>query len=90
MLLSLKNYLQADLNKNLASLQSHIEHVEERVDAVGRSLGEHADAYNSLSVEFHGHDNDIQLLKAKVADLEDRSRWNNLKFQGIPENGKTL
>lgn len=32
MLLSLKSDLKAELGKNLANLQSHIEHTEERVD----------------------------------------------------------
>lgn len=34
--------------------------MEERDDAMERSLGEHADAYNSLSAQFQGHDTDIQ------------------------------
>lgn len=31
---------------------------------------------------------DVEWIKAKVADLEDRSRWKNLKIRGIPESVK--
>lgn len=42
-------------------------------------------AHNVLVDSYQDRDADIQWLKNKVTDLEDRSRRNNLKFRGIPE-----
>lgn len=48
-------------------------------------MGEFASHFNEL-VDVHSeHEEDVEWIKAKLADLEDRSRWNNLKIRGIPE-----
>lgn len=42
--------------------------------------------FNELVDAHNERDDEISWLKAKVADLEDRSRWNNVKIRGIPES----
>lgn len=35
------------------------------------------------------HESELTLLRNKIADLEDRSRCNNIKFRGVPETVAT-
>lgn len=57
------------------SLMDHLKH----------QLSNYATAYIEL-VDAHQHQaEEMQLITAKMADLEDRSRRNNLKIRGIPE-----
>lgn len=49
-------------------------------------MGDIVGAYNDLVNGFQEHTSDIQWLKNKTADLEDRSRRNNFKFRGIPQS----
>lgn len=46
-------------------------------------------SFNALVDSRTSHQNDLMFLKAKVADLEDRSCLNNLKIRGIPETVQT-
>lgn len=46
-------------------------------------------SFNALVDSHTSHQNDLMFLKAKVADLEDRSCRNNLKIRGIPETVQT-
>lgn len=38
-----------------------------------------------MANKYDHHTEEICFLQAKVVDLEDRSRRNNVKFRGIPE-----
>lgn len=44
------------------------------------------EAHNKLVDDHFILEEEVKQLKLKVADLEDRSRWNDIKFCGIPEN----
>lgn len=46
------------------------------------------DAHNKLVDANFELEDEIKNLKLKVIDLEDRSRRNNVKLRGIPENIK--
>lgn len=48
-------------------------------------LGDCVTAFNGLVDSYLEHDTDIQWLKTKIADLEDRSRRNNINFRVIPK-----
>lgn len=48
-------------------------------------MGEFEDTFNTMVEAHNDHDDEISWLKAKVADLEDRSIRNNLKIRWIPE-----
>lgn len=43
-------------------------------------------AHNNLVDAYKDQQNDIQNMVAKLADMEDRSRRNNIQFCGIPES----
>lgn len=85
MLLSLKNDLQAELCNSVSALQVQVEQLEGRMDITEQKVRECVSAHNVLVDSYQERDADIQRLKNKVTDLEDRSRRNNLKFRGIPE-----
>lgn len=58
----------------------------DRVSNVETKMGEVTDSVNDL-IDAHGEEaDDIAWLKTKMADLEDRSRRDNLKIRGIPES----
>lgn len=48
-------------------------------------MGEFASSHNSLIDSHNEQSNEVDWLKAKVADLEDRSWRNNVKVRCIPE-----
>lgn len=47
-----------------------------------------ATAYNAVVDKQDDHSNIICQLQLKIADLMDRSRWNNIKIRDIPESVK--
>lgn len=49
-------------------------------------MGDCIAAHNVIVDSYQECNADVQWLKNKVTDLEDRSRRNNLKFRGIPES----
>lgn len=56
-----------------------IDQVESKMSVFAETLNELVDSHNSRSDE-------IDWIKVKLADLEDRSRQNNLKIRGISES----
>lgn len=57
----------------------------DRVHSIEDYIGEITTTINYL-VDAHGETiEEHTKIKAKIADLEDRSRRNNLKLRGIPE-----
>lgn len=51
-------------------------------------MGDFKEAHNNLVGAYFDLEEEIKNLKLKVAYLENRSRGNNIKFHGIPENVK--
>lgn len=80
MLVSLCNSLHADMMKCMRSFKTKVNELGERVDHVEQKMGEHASSYNLLVDAHNDQSDEVTWLKAKVADLEDRSRRNNLKL----------
>lgn len=66
-----------------------LEEVGERVSHVENKMGEFSTAHNSLVDSHNQLEDELDALKAKLADLEDRNRRNNVKFRGIPESVTT-
>lgn len=62
--------------------------MEERIDHIERQMEDYTTTYNELVDAHIGHTEELQYLKAKIANLEDHSRWNNIKFRDIPETVK--
>lgn len=55
------------------------------MEHVGHNMGEFATSHYSLINAHNNQSDEVVWLKAKVADLEDRSCRNNVKIRGIPE-----
>lgn len=49
-------------------------------------MGEFASTINDLVDAQEKGEDDLEGIKAKLADMEDRSRRNNMKIRGIPES----
>lgn len=75
MLISLRSSLHNDI----------VATMRERVDYVENAMGEYSISFNTLVDSHNAHSNDHMWLKDKIADLEARSRQNNLKIRGITE-----
>lgn len=56
-----------------------------RIDHIERKMGEFVSSHNTLVDAHDDQAEEIARLKAKMADLEDASRRNNLKLRGVPE-----
>lgn len=48
-------------------------------------MGEFSTSQNTLVDAHNDQDKEMVQLKAKIADLEDHSWWNNVKLRGIPQ-----
>lgn len=49
-------------------------------------MAEYSEAHNGLVDAHNSLENDLRVLSAKVADIEDRNRRNNIKIRDIPES----
>lgn len=86
MLVSLRSSLHADMMECMRGFKTDINEMGERVDHVEHKMGKFASTFNSLVDAHNDQTNEVAWLKANVADLEDRSRRNNIKLRGIPES----
>ncbi|XP_029443595.1 uncharacterized protein LOC115083739 [Rhinatrema bivittatum] len=85
--------LRADLKQHRSDLMASMAEIKEDLAAVGRRVDEtetridgHGDAINSLIARQDISATGIEALQAKVEDLENRSRRNNLRIRGVPED----
>ena len=88
MLVSLRSSLHSDMVSCVHKFSSDLRHVADRVSHVETKMGEYASTINALVDANETTEDDIESLKAKIAEMEDRSRRNNLKIRGIPESVK--
>lgn len=59
--------------------------MESRVDHIETKMGGGCHHINDLVDASGWKDYEMEWVKAKLADIEDRSRRNNLKLRGVPE-----
>lgn len=83
MLMSLKNSLQADVALYMHKISTDLHAVESRVEHVKTKMREFATTINNL-IKVHKGREDMEWVKAKLADIEDRSRQNNMKISWGP------
>lgn len=88
MLLSLRGSLQHDMAVFMKQTQRELDYVGERVDHVENKMGEFTQAHNELVKAHNDLEEEFKAHKLKVANLEDRSRRNNIKFHRITESVK--
>lgn len=63
----------------LDGMGKRVSHVEDKMGEFSEAHNTQVDARNRLDEELH-------TLAAKLADLEDRNRRNNIKFRGVPKS----
>lgn len=88
MFLNLHKNIQTELCSSVSHIHNRIDQVEECTGQIERQMKEFTHAYNEMVDSHADHTEKIQYLNAKVADMKERSRWNNIKFRGIPESIK--
>lgn len=85
MLHSLRSFLQSDIMSCMQQFKQEIHSMGDRINTIESSISNQALSFNTMVDAHNQHSDDIMWLKDKVADLEDRSRRNNLKLRGVPE-----
>lgn len=86
MILALRSSIQQGFTEAMTKQSLAIDELGERVSHVENKMGEYSDAHNTLVDAHNQLEDDVIALKAKLADLEDRSRRNNIKLRGVPES----
>lgn len=85
MLHEVKCALQKDIKQMSEDLRKDIHEIGERTAHLEEQMSEFVEAHNDLADSHTKVQAEADRLADKVADLEDRSRRNNLRFRGIPE-----
>lgn len=85
MLLTLHNSLHADIITLTRQFTREVHSLGDRVHTLEESIGEMTTTINDLVEALDENIEEHAWLIAKIADLEDRSRKNNLELRGIPE-----
>ncbi|CAH2315893.1 Hypothetical predicted protein [Pelobates cultripes] len=70
--------IDGDLRKEIASVGERTSHLENKTEELCTAHNEVVDKLQKLAEENY-------TLKLKLADLEDRSRRQNIRFRGIPD-----
>lgn len=86
MLLTLQKSFRRDILAVINPIHATVEDLGARVDHLEHKFGDFATSHNEVIDSHNSVADDIAALKAKVADLEDRSRRNNIKLRGVPES----
>lgn len=86
MMLALRSSINTNLTTTLSSQKAAIDDLGKRVDHVETELADFWEAHNGLVDAHNSLEEDFRALSAKVPDIEDRNRRNNIKIRGIPDS----
>lgn len=86
MLISLRDSLHIDMMNMLKPINASVHDLQQRMSHTEHKMEDAFSAHNNLVDAYKEQQNDLQKMAAKLADMEDRSRRNNIKFRGIPES----
>lgn len=86
MLLSLQTSLMTDLASLFTKITSDIHSLDDRVSNFERDMKDCVSTVNKVIDVYEDIREEQTWMLAKLADLEDRSRRNNVKLRGIPES----
>ncbi|XP_044146133.1 uncharacterized protein LOC122934611 [Bufo gargarizans] len=89
LLYDLRHSIQKDISSVFSALQKDITQIGERTSHIEDKMKELTNSHNQLVDAHNDAEDEISALKLKLADLEDRSRRNNLRFRGITETIET-
>lgn len=86
MLVSLRSSLQFNMISCVHKFSTELQSVSTRVIHIETKMGDYAATINDQVDANDSKEDDIEVIKAKMADIEDRSWRNNVKIRGIPES----
>lgn len=85
MLITIREALQHAMASFMKQTNNETKAIGNRVDHIGNKLGNYTQAHNEVVDSHENLAEEIRNMKLKMADVEDRSCRNNVKFRGIPE-----
>lgn len=85
LLLSLQTSLMTDLSSLFTKITSYIHSLDDRVTCIERGMNECTSTVNKVIEVYDDVREEQAWMRAKLANLEDRSHRNNVKLRGIPE-----
>lgn len=56
-----------------------------QMDHIEKKMGNFASSHKNLIDTHNDQEDELEKLKVKIADLEDRLRWKKVKLRGVPE-----
>lgn len=86
MLISFQTSLMTDLSSLFHKITSDIHSLDDRVTNAERRLYACTSTVNDTTEAYDAVKEEQAWMRAKLADLEDRSRRNNVKLRGIPSD----
>lgn len=78
--------LQNDFKSMISEFKADIQSLVSRTEHVEKKMAEFAKSHNTLIDSHSTMEEEVTRLSAKVLDLEDRSRRNNIRIRGVPES----
>lgn len=88
MLLTVRGALQQDIVSFMCSTKKEVNEVCSRMEYVEHKIAEFTLAFNELVDAYFDIEDELKAMRLKMADTEDRSLKNNVKFRGIPKSVK--
>lgn len=86
MLLSLQSSLMSNLLSLINQFSLEMKYMDNRMHFMENKMEEFTNTVNDLVDAYTEQKDDSLWIKTKLADLENRSRRNNIKTRGIPES----
>lgn len=86
MLVSLQQSLHADFTSMTQKFSDEVSALGEQINMVEIAVSDITTTANDFVDANEESTEERQWLQAKIADMEDRSRHNNLKLRGFPES----
>ena len=86
MLVTLRGSMHKDMMLCVSQLKRDVSAIGDRISHVEDRMGDFTIAHNELVDAHNDTEGEIQAMRDKLADLEDRSRRNNIKLRGVEES----
>lgn len=86
MLMSLQSSPMSDLSLLFHKISTDMQHIEGKVTNIESGMTECTTTVNDLIDTYEEVRDEQEWMRAKLADLEDCSRLNNIKLRGVPES----
>ncbi|CAH2292402.1 Hypothetical predicted protein [Pelobates cultripes] len=82
---ALSQKLIGSWKNSMDSLRRDVQEIGKRTSHIESKMEEDAAAHNDLATHVESLEEKLLLTESKLADMEDRSRRNNLPLRGVPE-----